>query len=703
SPVDAYHWLPQPPPVAIALARRRLWSAIATMTEAATTTLISHVDNGERSNFHANEQRLRDAQARADYGTFNLINRLTLDDLAQAIERREAEKSWTIYNTLTSLFGASYIPFELHSKLYSLLVYVQRISKSGTSVHTQEEIDLLLFHIEGLGYSRTEFMSAAVPVPIPPYKPLRYAIVNGDPDHAWRAYTEIMSQPSGWRHLSKKINMELVTLLASSPNHKDSVFVVAQNTVDVIKRTISSENDALSAETFVFLSQIHDRLKRNDLDTCERTIDSFVASRPPKGLGGLDGYAFNELVRMALGNGQVVLAHRLFNKMALIGIPATAQTYAILMLGYAKIHRVDLGLDVFKRMYNDCVVPDLKTFNALLCLLARGGETEKVVTILKYMTDAGIEPDVVSYSEAIKVFASVPDLARCVEFVETMQQRDVLPNEYTYSILIDAHARQKDIHGAIHWFQQMLVANLCPNVVTISSLVKALASTPSQMSKTMTLYEEARQVGIRPDVILYTLLIKIHARAMDLDASLALHASMLRDRLQPTVYTYTALIDACAKNAKLETAVQLFKLMAESDRFKPNTHTYCAMMDAYAKHGRLDMVESTFTELLERGRMQAETGAVSDVERIERSVGVDTATLNCLMEAYNRAGEGRKVVEVYERLFTRFEVRPDAWTVSIMLDSCGYNDMPDEGLRILYKSGWATWTRGRVGQGGRFD
>ncbi|RUS17802.1 hypothetical protein BC937DRAFT_89484 [Endogone sp. FLAS-F59071] len=131
---------------------------------------------------------------------------------------------------------------------------------------------------------------------------------------------------------------------------------------------------------------------------------------------------------------------------------------------------------------------------------------------------------------------------------------------------------------------------------------------------------------------------------LDFGVALELHAEMIRDGTQPNVYTYTALIDGCARNGQLDTATKIFQLMRESDKFRPNAHTYCAMMDAYAKHGRLDMVETTFAEMLEVMEEEEEEEPAGKAKPVGTyALKIDAPILNCLMGAYNRAGGGLKV------------------------------------------------------------
>lgn len=618
------------------------------------------------------------------FGSFNLLNRLTIHNLFRAIESRYARRSWTLYNTLASMHGAAYIPLDIHLRLYPLLVYAQQLCTDDDMIlEWQEKIETLLLNVESLGYRRSDFIHLTTPI-ASPHKPLYRAIGEQNPDRAWQLYTEFMRQPKGTGKLTRKIRMDLFQLLASSDEHQDQARAVAQDAVDEIN---SEQGDNLmTGEMFVALTQVHRAFKAHNLDASQRNIQRLVAAQlgelaEPAKLKSAE-LVFNELIQFTIKHGQLLLATQLFNAMVKLGVAKTTQSYANLMLGYGKINRVDLGLKVFEQMHQNNVSPDLKTLNVLLYLLARAGEVDKVTNVLKYMVNAGIEPDVVSYSEVIKAYASIPDLQRCAECFETMKRRAIVPNVYTYTILIEAHAKSKDLRGAIHWFQSMLATNLCPNTISITSLAKALAAHPSHVSQTLVLHDEARRAGITPDVVLYTLLIQIHSHTLDFGVALELHAEMLRDGIQPNVYTYTALIDGCARNGQLDTATKIFQLMRESDKFRPNAHAYCAMMDAYAKHGRLDMVEKTFAEMLE---VMTE-GKVEPVGKVEHTgtsaLKIDAPILNCLMDAYNRAGEGLKVVEVYEQLFSRFQVKPDAWSLSIVLDSCNHNRMVDEGMRI---------------------
>lgn len=113
-----------------------------------------------------------------------------------------------------------------------------------------------------------------------------------------------------------------------------------------------------------------------------------------------------------------------------------------------------------------------------------------------------------------------------------------------------------------------------PNVIALFGPRSRLVSShfaPPPLRLALSLLDEMRSVGLRPDHVTYGSAVSAMAKAGHWERALSLLRQMLEEGLRPNVVCYGAAVDACAKGGKWERAVGLLEEMrqagVEPDRY----------------------------------------------------------------------------------------------------------------------------------------
>lgn len=137
--------------------------------------------------------------------------------------------------------------------------------------------------------------------------------------------------------------------------------------------------------------------------------------------------------------------------------------------------------------------------------------------------------------------------------------------------------------------------------------------------------------GIASDTGRYNIIMKAHRNANQFEEALALFRQMPRDGVQPDVITYTIMIDACARRADPDLAVELLLEMEERpDRIAPNEFIYGCVINACAKALQGKRALALFREMQEEGLRPNVTIYTSTIDALHQSRDDDTA----LVELY---------------------------------------------------------------------
>ncbi|KAJ3164948.1 hypothetical protein HDU88_004929 [Geranomyces variabilis] len=231
------------------------------------------------------------------------------------------------------------------------------------------------------------------------------------------------------------------------------------------------------------------------------------------------------------------------------------QIYTMLMQAHARRGDAEGARRWQAEMETDGVQPDAHAYGVLIWIALRLDRSyENAVSLLAKMRAQGFAPT----PQIITMFAD--GLCRLGFFKEASallnppprrrkhpppsppppptSSADIGATSYIHAL---THTGPQGIHEACRLFRE-LAANHTPDVVTYTVLIDAMSRSPDTLHLAHELYGDMRAAGIRPDAVVFNVLLAAHVRFRGVASSLDVVARMRDAGVMPTVHTFTILV-----------------------------------------------------------------------------------------------------------------------------------------------------------------
>eukprot|EP00741_Cyanophora_paradoxa_P025094 tig00000342_g24222.t1 len=204
------------------------------------------------------------------------------------------------------------------------------------------------------------------------------------------------------------------------------------------------------------------------------------------------------------------------------GAAPTTATYTALARGYGRHGELDAVRALLERFRRDALPLDLIFCNALVAAMCEAGEAPAAEAVLQTAQAAGLQADAVTYGTLARGYAMLGD--------------EGAPS------LASALAR-------------MRAAGLPPTPAFFNGIIDAAART-GRAALGLQALDWMRAKGVAPDVVTYNTLMKLHGRARQREAALAVMDELLAGRAEgglaptarrPDAVTATALVEAVGR------------------------------------------------------------------------------------------------------------------------------------------------------------
>ena len=144
-------------------------------------------------------------------------------------------------------------------------------------------------------------------------------------------------------------------------------------------------------------------------------------------------------------------------------------TWNSLIAGCACDDNDAFALNIFKKMQQDDVKPDVFTFSTLLNICSRVGSIQHGEIVHEQMLRSGIKLDVVIETILVDMYAKCGYLRDAQKILESMPHRDVM----SYNALISAYTQHGHCKAAIECFNGLRERGLKPNADTYANILAA--------------------------------------------------------------------------------------------------------------------------------------------------------------------------------------------------------------------------------------
>jgi len=260
-------------------------------------------------------------------------------------------------------------------------------------------------------------------------------------------------------------------------------------------------------------------------------------------------------------------------------------------------------------------------------------------------------------------------------------------------------------------------------------------------------YKRMLAAGVRPDVLVYTAVMRAYGRNDDWQAAFRVWEQMLESDVEPDVIACNTILDALARGGQFKTAQRVLAFM-EQQALTPDSFTFSSLLTAAQRAGTLADVEAILAHMQELNVAPGEFAyatlikaygdaaqpdkAVAAFEAATRAkVPLTVVVYNSLISALQRHGDAPRALAAFNDM-TRAGLQPTKLTYGPLIAACLmagniakaeslYEDMvragiqPDfaiEGGRIIplvsdtnatkssRRTPWRPWPMGREGHSG---
>lgn len=323
----------------------------------------------------------------------------------------------------------------------------------------------------------------------------------------------------------------------------------------------------------------------------------------------------------------------------------------------------ELSLSLIQSMRDSGVEIDAVQFNTVLATCVASDKVDKAHALLQAMESVGGIVDVITYNTIMKGYSKAGNIDGCFEALECASAQGIAPSQVTYGILLDCCINENQLDRAADVFNTMTEEKCPMNTVLYTTLIKGF-SRAGKIDQAMTVYKQMRaDPNVTPDLITFSILIKAHCDAGNLEESLKSFEEMINLGLRPDEVVFNNLLAGCAQQANARLGEQLYIDMVASG-VKPSNATFSILIRMYQQ-----------CKLLE------EAVAMLGREPAKHNVEPEPRLFLQLMQSCIRDRQGKRAIEVYEML-SEYSI-PTASAHSSLISTCVKLNMYDTAVEIL--------------------
>ncbi|KAF9973500.1 hypothetical protein BGZ73_003271 [Actinomortierella ambigua] len=425
---------------------------------------------------------------------------------------------------------------------------------------------------------------------------------------------------------------------------------------------------------------------------------------------------FNTLIRGYLANRDFLSSQRALESLLLSDIRPDIETFNNLMAGYFNAAQYETGYGFYKGLSEYGVMPNATTYYYLMKSYLQRRETNRVVELflqMKQSDNASMHPDARVYRLLVQALAQSGRMNDALKVVQEMRSNpDVSDSTTVYNVILNQYARQQQGVRARRVLDWILQRGLVPSQGCFNPLIQLYLETGEyDLAKEMT--TRMMEHGVPPSTVTYNLLIKStkpqqHGRRKgrdgeeeELEAALSLYREMIRQGLEPDVWTFNILLDRMVHQLSPKTLqshsrrhrsksqahmnkrkaaggaptapttasgqhVQHHVLMIEellrtmkAAKIRPDHATYCTLIHHYVLLDNIEAAEVLFHDMIK-----------------VHGVAPNAHICNTLLNGFVMTGEMDKALELFRRMPKKYGVEPDPVTLTTLIKGyCHRHDL----------------------------
>ncbi|XP_047328570.1 pentatricopeptide repeat-containing protein At2g22410, mitochondrial-like [Impatiens glandulifera] len=286
--------------------------------------------------------------------------------------------------------------------------------------------------------------------------------------------------------------------------------------------------------------------------------------------------------------------------------------------GYTRVNLPELGLSLFRRMFEQRIEMDRRSFVFALkaCELSRRVEVGELIHSLSWKM--GFDSDSLVQNALIHFYSRSDCLFNAVKVFDESPERDVV----SWTTMIDAYSQNHLPDEALNLFNLMLSSGIEPNYITMITVLSA-CSQKKDLTIAKSIHEYMKSTNVKQTLNLTNALLDMYVKC----GCLLTAEEIFRKMEVKDVFSWTSMINGYSINNDLKLARECFDQMPYR-----NIVSWNAMIAGYSQNNQPKNAVLLFHEMTKAGFIPIEN------------------TLVCVLSACAQLGfmeEGRKIKSFY--------------------------------------------------------
>lgn len=359
-----------------------------------------------------------------------------------------------------------------------------------------------------------------------------------------------------------------------------------------------------------------------DMESTERVLAEATAANLA------DVVTYNTIMKSFLQTGDFKRAHATLNKMQAAGggLAPDCVTFNELIDATIRTNRAG-AWRIIDEMKTSGIQPNSVTCSILLKTIQQNSQKPDVDRTMAVVDSLNVPMDEVLLSSLCEACIRVgrSDFLRRILNRQNGIHSVSIKGAHTFGSLIRAYSFLRDVQGAWNTWREMRSRHIAPTSITIGCMVEALVSNGDPDAGYELIHEMLKDRQTRPlvNAVIYCSVLKGFCHQKRFNRVWDVHRELLAERLQFSIVTFNALIDACARSGEMARVGPLLEDMA-SQKIEPNIVTYSTIIKGYCQENRL---EKAF-ELLEHMKRSV----VFKPDEITYNTLIDGCARHCLFD-----------------------------------------------------------------------
>uniref|UniRef100_A0A7S4VAR9 Pentacotripeptide-repeat region of PRORP domain-containing protein n=1 Tax=Alexandrium monilatum TaxID=311494 RepID=A0A7S4VAR9_9DINO len=476
---------------------------------------------------------------------------------------------------------------------------------------------------------------------------------------------DILSDPRAGRLVAE------IALRRNRPDVLEKLLDMAEHTrrVALLKSFGSEQRLADATAIFRACRDKSECLYNALMDACIQCQDMKAAKsifEEAVAAGMADVVTYNTIIKTHLQAGNLPAARAVIEKMRSAGGGCAPNVVTFNELIDATIRHSSEGVWVLIEEMKACnLQPTAVTGSIVLkCLQhsAKAADVERTMAFIESI-DGGMDEVVLSSICEACIRANRPDiLAQQLRRYRGIQ----VTNTRTSGSIIRAYGFLKDLQGAWEAWRAMRSRGIPPSDITIGCMVEALVANGDPEGGYELIRELSADERTRPllNGIAYCSVLKGFSHKKCFSRVWEVYNEMVKAKLQFTIVTYNAVIDACVRSCEMARVQSLLEEMARK-KIEPNVVTYSTIIKGYCQDARLNQAFKLFESMKQSQNLRP-----------------DEITYNTLIDGCAQRGlfdQGMKLLEEMQLA----GVQPSPFTLTVLVKLANRGKRPDRAFEIV--------------------